>query len=76
MTDYDFFTLYTTNAAWHFVRANRTRLPAMSDWTQALDAPLTIEQRAAWSDYRQALRDIPQEFDHPDDVVFPEAPDA
>ena len=29
-----------------------------SDWTQFPDSPLTVEKRAEWAVYRQALRDI------------------
>ena len=57
--------------AWDAVRAERDRLLAQSDWTQVADAP--VDQQA-WAVYRQALRDIPQDFDSPDDVVWPEAP--
>ena len=57
--------------AWDAVRANRDRLLADSDWTQVADAP--VDQRA-WAVYRQQLRDIPQTFDNPDDVTWPEAP--
>jgi len=60
--------------AWGQVRAERDRLLAASDWTQVADAPLTADEREAWADYRQALRDVPQDFDSPDDVVWPETP--
>jgi hypothetical protein len=38
------------------------------------DVPLTLEEKQAWADYRQALRNIPQDFATPDEVVFPEMP--
>ena len=57
--------------AWAQVRVERDRLLAASDWTQVADAPVDAQ---AWADYRQTLRDIPQDFDSPDDVVWPEAP--
>lgn len=41
------------------IRPQRDQLLAASDWTQLPDAPLTGEQQAAWRDYRQALRDLP-----------------
>jgi Phage tail assembly chaperone protein len=37
---------------------------------------MTSEEKLAWSAYRQALRDIPQDFDNPEDVVFPEVPNG
>lgn len=59
---------------WQLVREKRNKLLAESDWTQAPDAPLTIEQKQAWRQYRQALRDIPQRFKRADDVVWPNPP--
>ena len=56
---------------WEMVRAERDRLLAASDWTQVADAPVDA---AAWAVYRQALRDVPQDFASPDDVVWPVAP--
>ena len=60
--------------AWDAVRAERDRLLAASDWTQVADAPLTASVKSAWQDYRQTLRDVPQDFDTPDDVTWPETP--
>ena len=57
--------------AWDRVRAERDGLLAASDWTQVADAP--VDQQA-WAIYRQKLRDIPQDFASPDDVVWPAAP--
>lgn len=59
---------------WNIVKEHRSRMLAECDWTQIPDAALTLEEKAAWSDYRQALRDIPQAFDTPDEVVFPDPP--
>ena len=60
--------------AWAQVRVERDRLLASCDWTQVVDAPLTASAKQAWADYRQALRDIPQEQDDPDSIVWPETP--
>ena len=56
---------------WDEVRARRDYLLAASDWTQVSDAPVDA---AAWAVYRQALRDVPQDFASPDAVVWPTAP--
>jgi hypothetical protein len=40
------------------LRRERNIKLAMSDWTQLPDSPLNEEQKAAWAEYRQALRDI------------------
>ena len=53
-------------------RAERKLLLAASDWTQVKDAPV---DQAAWSAYRQALRDIPQQPGVPQNVVWPSKPE-
>lgn len=50
------------------IRRGRTRLLFDSDWTQVPDAPLTDEQRAAWREYRQQLRDITDEYPDATDI--------
>nr|DAQ38430.1 MAG TPA: tail assembly chaperone [Caudoviricetes sp.] len=57
------------------VRAQRNSLLSLSDWTQLADAPLTTEQKQAWAEYRQALRDVPEQADFPDAVVWPFSPE-
>jgi hypothetical protein len=59
---------------WTAIRMHRAGLLAGCDWTQLPDAPLTLEEKQAWAAYRQALRNIPQDYDDPDQVVFPETP--
>lgn len=56
------------------VRLVRDRLLTLSDWTQAADAPLSTEQRAAWATYRQALRDLPQTYSGEGPIPWPVAP--
>jgi hypothetical protein len=53
------------------VRAERNRLLSSSDWTQVADAPVN---QAAWTAYRQALRDIPQQEGFPHNVAWPVKP--
>jgi len=42
----------------------KRRLEALqeSDWTQVADSPLSESKKAEWAIYRQALRDMPQNF--------------
>lgn len=56
---------------WDGVRAERDRRLAACDWTQVADAPVDA---AAWARYRQELRDIPQNWNDPDLVEWPEEP--
>jgi len=53
------------------VRSQRDALLAETDWTQVADAP--VDQQA-WSTYRQALRDIPEQNGFPGDVDWPSKP--
>jgi hypothetical protein len=52
----------------------RNKLLVMSDYTQLSDSPLTEDQKQAFVNYRQTLRDIPQQKSFPYDVSFPEKP--
>ena len=53
------------------MRHYRDRLLAESDWTQLPDAPV---DKAAWADYRQALRDFPATWKPGPTVTFPAKP--
>jgi len=55
-------------------RLERNRLLAESDWTQLSDSPLSEDILAAWSVYRQDLRDLTDEIDENGEVDFPEKP--
>ena len=44
------------------VRVERNRRLSETDWTQLSDVPLTPAQKARWATYRQALRDITENF--------------
>jgi len=63
-----------SDLAWRPVRRERDRLLAASDWSQMPDNALAPAAIAAWAVYRQALRDVPQDYASPDEVVWPTAP--
>lgn len=44
-----------------------------SDWTQAVDSPLSDDKKSEWATYRQALRDITSDPSFPE-VTFPSPP--
>ena len=56
------------------LREKRNRLLQDSDWTQYADSPLSDKQKAEWKTYRQALRDLPKNYDHPVYCKFPTSP--
>ena len=55
------------------VRTQRDALLAESDWAVLPDAPVADAQ--AWKDYRQALRDVPQQNGFPTDIDWPVKPE-
>jgi len=57
------------------IRAERDRLLAASDWSQLADCPLDVEGKAAWLEYRQGLRDVPQQAGFPGAVEWPVEPE-
>jgi hypothetical protein len=63
-----------TPSTWERVRFERNAKLTKSDWTQLADAPLSPEQKQAWTVYRQALRDLPSSFATPEEVVWPSSP--
>ena len=50
---------------WYVVRAKRDEALAESDWRAVKDR--TMSQ--AWKDYRQALRDLPQDYENANDAA-------
>lgn len=54
-------------------RQQRTELLRSTDWTMATDANLTTTQRAAYANYRQQLRALPEVPGFPD-CDWPAAP--
>ena len=54
------------------IRQDRDYLLASCDWTQTADAPV---DQVEWQDYRQALRDIPQQAGFPTDITWPTKPE-
>ena len=56
------------------IRNERNLRLSYTDWTQLPDAPLTAEQKAAYAEYRQALRDIPEQEGFPEAIEWPEEP--
>ena len=56
---------------WERLRIKRNADLAACDWTQVADAPV---DKAAWAEYRQALRDLPAKTTDPREAVWPTPP--
>lgn len=61
----------TNNQKWEQIRNWRNAELKATDWTQVDDSPV---DKAAWSAYRQALRDLPSTTTSADDAVIPVRP--
>ena len=59
---------------WDQVRGKRDALLDNSDYVLMPDYPLA--DKSEWETYRQALRDVPQQMLLPDEVVWPDKPEA
>lgn len=53
----------------------RKELLTASDWTQLPDVSLSAEKKAEWAVYRQALRDITDQAEYPNDIQWPVQPE-
>ena len=63
-----------TTQAWTALRTERNARLAASDYTQLQDAHLSAEKKSAWADYRQSLRDLPENATDPTQVTWPVSP--
>lgn len=62
---------YTTEELTAMARGRRNAALQQSDWTQTLDAQV---DRNAWANYRQALRDLPEQQGFPFNITWPQPP--
>jgi len=60
--------------AWADLRQMRDALLFATDWTQAVDAPLTEQKKSKWQTYRTALRTLPETTTDPRNPDWPEKP--
>jgi len=58
---------------WHKIRVKRDDLLKETDHWAFVDAVKIMSD--AMKDYRKLLRDIPQDYDKPEEVIFPIKPD-
>jgi hypothetical protein len=57
------------------VRSDRNTRLTQTDWTQLDDTPLDNVAKSAWANYRQALRDVPDQAGFPFNVTWPTQPE-
>lgn len=56
-----------------YAREARNKLLVETDWTQVGDVPQAISD--AYSEYRQALRDVPSQPGFPNNIIWPTKPE-
>ena len=56
---------------WDVMRSERNKRLSDCDWTQLQDSPIN---NTDWADYRQELRDLPDNISDIDNIVWPEKP--
>ena len=59
---------------WSTARAERDTRLRNSDWIGVTDTQLTEADQTSWQTYRQALRDVPQNQNDPENITWPDAP--
>lgn len=59
---------------WREIRIKRNRLLSECDWTMVADSPEDLNFRE-WEMYRQRLRDIPNNYQNPKEVIWPISPE-
>lgn len=64
---------YKTLITWDSIRIQRNKLLLETDWIGAEDAK-PKPSKEVWLNYRQDLRDIPQNFSTPELVIWPTKP--
>jgi hypothetical protein len=64
--------LQEKTVTWNDVRPYRNHLLSESDKTQLPDFPEA--KKTEWATYRRALRDIPQTYTTPEEVIWPTPP--
>lgn len=58
---------------WNDIRSKRDSLLKETDWAALPD--VNFDKKQSWLVYRNMLRNIPQKFKSPEEVVWPEKPE-
>lgn len=64
---------YVPEITWDDIRMTRDEKIDSTDWTQLPD--VEESKRTSYAMYRQALRDIPQKYNTPAEVIWPQLKD-
>ena len=72
----ELLTESTDEQLWQEIRVKRNQLLKDSDFSQLLDiqSSLSDEQKQAWVEYRETLRNITNMYENPKDLIFPDIP--
>jgi len=70
MSDYKLTQEQEISAKWVDIRQQRNKLLFESDWMAVSDRTMSEAEK----EYRQELRNLPNQFANPNDVIFPAKP--
>ena len=70
MSNYQLTQEQEISAKWVDIRQQRNKLLSETDWWGVSDRVMTDAEKT----YRQELRDLPNNFSSPADVIFPTKP--
>jgi hypothetical protein len=70
MSNYQLTQEQEISAKWVDIRQQRNKLLSESDWMAVSDRTMSNAEKT----YRQELRDLPNNFSSPADVIFPTKP--
>jgi hypothetical protein len=70
MSNYQLTQEQEISAKWVDIRQQRNKLLSESDWMAVSDRTMSNAEKT----YRQELRDLPNQFSNPNDVIFPSKP--
>ncbi len=59
---------------WSMIRSLRNKMLDESDVVVLRVVESGVDETQEWKNYRQTLRDIPQDYEKPEDVIFPSKP--
>ena len=68
---------FNSDLFWSEVREDRNRRLYFCDWTQLPDCKLSLSKQGEWTEYRSALRGVPQTNSGAtklDEIVWPDKP--
>lgn len=62
------------DSQWELICHQRNQLLKESDWTQIEDYEFNLNNKEEWLQYRESLRNLPENQENPYDITWPQKP--